>query len=389
MAGNFLPSAVGDGEGGEGGINQPYQFSTHDKGKWLLGDTEGEKQNLLSEKALSLPGPVTLGGTKVDSQCRTEDFNFGKIYPIGNKRRSPLHFKSNWTEHVYGKKRELRKSNWAGKSLTVEVNGKGERRVAWKKGGLRSSIWVSRDQRDHVVGSSSVSRVHKPVVGLDQDGSQVGLPMIPFLEPTGPSRMEEGVSPSVGDLSLLNKEAHASVMSKAPHAILDAQDITGFDVFLAEESPAPLVMAGTARQHDSKSATSPVGQSVMILCPAKAAVVNRGPFSNGFHAGDSPVTLDRADLAAHKPVMVTSPKTGHNIAFAQTKVLGRPAEPTREVDGFVSSGFHGEKLPMTSGKADTVSMGKAVTKSDRVSIGLFLSNLFLSLLRAGIAELGV
>ena len=44
---------------------------------------------------------------------------------------------------------------------------------------------------------------------------------------------------------------------------------------------------------------------------------------------------------------------------------------------------------MTSGKADTVSMGKAVTKSDRVSIGLFLSNLFLSLLRARIAELGV
>ena len=46
--------------------------------------------------------------------------------------------------------------------------------------------------------------------------------MILFLEPTGPSRMEEGVSPSVGDLSLLNKEAHASVMSKAPHAVSDA-----------------------------------------------------------------------------------------------------------------------------------------------------------------------
>ena len=142
VAENFLPSAVGDGEGG---INQPYRFSAHDKGKWLLGDTEGEKQNLLSEKAVRLPGQVTLGGTKVGSQCSTKDFNFGKIYPVGNKRRSPLHFKSIWTEHVYGKKRELRKSDWAGKSLNVEVNREGKRRVAWKKGGVRSSIWVSRN----------------------------------------------------------------------------------------------------------------------------------------------------------------------------------------------------------------------------------------------------
>ena len=84
------------------------------------------------------------------------------------------------------------------------------------------------------MGSSSVSRVHKPVVGLDQDGTQVGLPMIPFPEPIGPSRMEEGVSPFVGDLGLLNKEAHASVMSKAPHAASDAQEVKGADVFLVE-----------------------------------------------------------------------------------------------------------------------------------------------------------
>ena len=145
------------------------------------------------------------------------------------------------------------------------------------------------------MGSSSVSRVRKPVVGLDQDGSQVGLPMIPFPELTDPSRMGEGVSPYVGDLSLLNKEAHALVMSKAPHVVLDAQDVKGVDVFLTEESLTPLVMAGTARQHDSKFATSSVGQSVMIFCPAKAAMVNHGPFSNGFHAGDSSATLDSAD----------------------------------------------------------------------------------------------
>ena len=111
VAENFLPSVVGDGKGGESGINQPYRFSAHDKRKWLLGDTKGEKQNLLSEKAVSLPGSATLEGTEVGSQCSTEDFNFGKIYSVGNKRRSPLHFKSNWTEHVYGKKGELRKSD--------------------------------------------------------------------------------------------------------------------------------------------------------------------------------------------------------------------------------------------------------------------------------------
>ena len=77
-------------------------------------------------------------------------------------------------------------------------------------------------------------------------------------------------------------------------------------------------------------------------------------------------------------------------------------EPARKVDGFVSGGFHVEELPMTPGKADIVqthslvtmmsdrvSMGKAITESDRVSIGPFLSNLFLSLSRAGIAELSV
>ena len=132
-----------------------------------------------------------------------EDFNLGKIYPVGNKRFL-LNFKSNWIEHVYGKKRELRKSDWIGKGLTVEVNGEGKRSVAWNKGGLRSSIWVSRDQRDHMVAFSSVSQVHKPVVGLEQVGSQVGLPLIPFPKPIGPSRMEDCVSPSVGDQRLLN-----------------------------------------------------------------------------------------------------------------------------------------------------------------------------------------
>ena len=82
---------------------------------------------------------------------------------------------------------------------------------------------------------SSGSRVYNfSVMDLDQEGSHVGLPVIPFPEPTGPSRMEDCVSPSVGDQRLLNQEAHASVMSKAPHAASDAQDVKGADVFLAE-----------------------------------------------------------------------------------------------------------------------------------------------------------
>ena len=92
------------------GRKQHYQLNSHDKRKWLLGDNKGEKQNLLSEPAVSLPGPATLGGTEVDSWSSTEDFNVGKLFPERNFRRIPLNFKSNRIEHDYGKKRELRKS---------------------------------------------------------------------------------------------------------------------------------------------------------------------------------------------------------------------------------------------------------------------------------------
>ena len=100
---------------------------------------------MLSEAPMSFLGLSTLEGRVVGSRRNTKEFNIGKTNPIGNKRRSPLNFKSNWIEHVYGKKRELGNADWAGKSLTVEVNGEGKRRVAWNKGGLRSSLWVTRD----------------------------------------------------------------------------------------------------------------------------------------------------------------------------------------------------------------------------------------------------
>ena len=111
---------------------------------------------MASEVPVSLPGPATLEGRAVGSQCRTEELNFGNTNPVGYKRRSPLNFKSNWNEHVYGNKRELRNYDGAGKSLTVEVNGEGKRRVVWNKGGLRNSQWVIRDQREHVPSGSRV-----------------------------------------------------------------------------------------------------------------------------------------------------------------------------------------------------------------------------------------
>ena len=83
----------------------------------VKGRNQSEKQNpvikqkILSEVLVSLPGPTTLEGRVVGSRHSTEEFNVGKTNPIGNKRRSPLNFKSNWIEHVYGKKRELGNSD--------------------------------------------------------------------------------------------------------------------------------------------------------------------------------------------------------------------------------------------------------------------------------------
>lgn len=130
---------------------------------------------------------------------------------VGTKRRPLLNFNSNWNKHAYRKERELRKPDWTGEGLIVEVNAKGIRRVVWNsnKGGLKNSIWVKRNQRNHVVGPSwgsqayqnsvvnkgglrsfkwvtrsqrELSRVQYQslyVVGSDQEYNiQVGLPLI-------------------------------------------------------------------------------------------------------------------------------------------------------------------------------------------------------------------
>ena len=229
---------------------------------------------------MSLPGPTTLEGRVVGSRRSAKEFYVGKTNPIGYNRRSSLNFKSIWLEHGYGNKRELGNFDWAGKSLTVEVNGEGKRRVAWNKGGLRSSLRVTRDQREHVL---SGSRVHKsPMVG---SGTQVGLLVFSSPEPIGPMRLEVGESPTVGDLRLLRQEAHAQVMSKAPHETLEVQDITSANVDLVVESPTPLVKAGTARHQDgllSNTTRHHDGlqaiQTEMNRCLAKVSVMVGGPF---------------------------------------------------------------------------------------------------------------
>ena len=74
------------------------------------------KQKRWSKAPLSLLGSATLEGRVVGSQCRTEEFYFGKTNSVGYKRRSPLNFKSNWIEHVYGNKQGLGNFDWAEKA---------------------------------------------------------------------------------------------------------------------------------------------------------------------------------------------------------------------------------------------------------------------------------
>ncbi|KAK7827549.1 hypothetical protein CFP56_031150 [Quercus suber] len=145
------------------GRNQQKLLNTHDKGKWLLGDNRGEKQNSvsvqrrLSATPVSTPGPTTLGGRVVGYRSINGKSDLGETNPVGNNRRFPWKFKSSLNVSVFGKERDLRNSYWTGEAMAVEVNGEGNRRVAWNpnKGGLRSTKLVTKSQREHVVGFST------------------------------------------------------------------------------------------------------------------------------------------------------------------------------------------------------------------------------------------
>ena len=242
---------------------QPYLLSTHGKGNVYSGDNKGEKekmkekqnpvlkQRLLYKRSVSFPGSM-------GSRSRSEVPNLEKTILLEKQRRSPLNFKFNWVDHVFGNKGELGNPDWAGIGLTVEVNGEGKRRVAWKKGGLRSSIWVSKGQREHVVPSGSRDLSHT-VVGSVQ--AQKGLPVTHFPVSTGLSSLVVGVSPTVGVTKPFIQETHTPTMPKAPRLALVAQgdmDVVGFQ---GEMLPAPSEEAGTACQPSSLTMKSSVGQT--------------------------------------------------------------------------------------------------------------------------------
>jgi len=196
--------------------------------------------------------------------------------------------------------------------------------------------------------------------------------VIPFPEPTSPSRLVVGVSPNVGVKRPLIQEAHMPARFKASHKALVAQDDIGAVGYHVEVSPAPSEKAGTARQLASMMVMNLVGQTEMNWCPVKTSVEFRCPMSDGFHGGDSSVTLGRANIDLFNTTRIVL------MSIPLIEPLGCPAETSMEI---VSDGSRADEPLITMGKADT--------KGERALKGLVLSNYVLSSLRVGIEDLGV
>ena len=181
-----------------------------------------------------------------------------------------------------------------------------------------------------------------------------------------------GESPTMGDPRSLSLEAHALVLSKTPREA----SVASIDYDIAKESPAPPEKAGTARQQvPMMTAASSATQIVTSGCPAKAMMMDGGPFPVGFHAGASPTTPDKA---------VSTPfhTTRTDLRYAPpTELLGCHAKTPAEDESLISGGLRAVDSPFT--------LGKAVTEGDRALKGLELSNYVLSPPRAGIEDLGV
>ena len=377
------------------GNNQPNLLSAHNKRKM---QNRGEKQNSvidhrrLSDTPVSIQGLMNLGGRDVGPRHCDVEFTLGETNPAGNRRSFPLNFKSKVNDSVFGKDCELRNTQWTRGGLTVEVNQEVKRSVIWNsyKGGLRTSKWVTRSQWEHVMGPPSGSRVQinpviglahfgcaartsnkgdgrnskwvkrnqrnfasqgqvMPVVGLDpRCDTLVGLPHLLNSESTGPIRFEVGESSSLSNPRPLTHEAHEPVMT--------ASSKTGHDI--------------------SDTQTEMLGR------PAELAREVDGSVSGGFNAEESPTTPGKADtMQTHSFFTAMNSVCVHEVAAPQAEAMGQPRNSFMEVECPLSEGFHAGEPPMT--------LGKAETESDRVSMGLFLFNLFLSLSRARIAELGV
>ena len=75
-----------------------------------------EKQNPVLKQRLLCKRPVSFLGS-MGSRSRSEVPNLEKTILVEKQRRSPLNFKFNWADHVFGNKGELRNSDWAGIGL--------------------------------------------------------------------------------------------------------------------------------------------------------------------------------------------------------------------------------------------------------------------------------
>ena len=100
-----------------------------------------------------------------------------------------------------------------------------------------------------------------------------------------------------------------------------------------------------------------------------------GSFFDGFHAGASPVTLDRAVTALFHTTRIDL------VSVPPIECIGCLAETSAEAEGLIFGALCTNEPSFT--------LGKAETEGDWALKGLELSNYVLSPLRVGIKEWGV
>ena len=225
-----------------------------------------------------------------------------------------------------------------------------KRRVTWdsNKGGFKSFKWVTQGEKPIVgLGSNRDPRgPEKPMLDLGPNGDTcMGFPNIPEL--TNPIRFEVGESSSLADLRPPTHKAHDSMM-----------------------------VASSKTQHDGSAA-----QNEMLGRPAKPTTEVDSRVSTEFHAEESPMIPGKADtVRIHSSMAVTSSACARENSVPQIDAMGRPEKALMEVECPFSDGSRAIESPKA--------LGNAEIESGKASIGLFLSNFFLSLSRVGIVDLG-
>jgi len=103
--------------------------------------------------------------------------------------------------------------------------------------------------------------------------------------------------------------------------------------------------------------------------PAKPTREVDGSVFGGFHTEKSPMTSDKADtVLTYSLVTVMSFDCAHEVSVPQIEAMGRLVNSSMEVACPFSDGFHASEPSMT--------LGKAETKSYRASMGLFCPTFF-------------